>query len=53
MVPPSKDAEPSTIIDFVHNQLDRIGTEVEVLDGLRLLGGGLTQRMQGGMQLPL
>jgi hypothetical protein len=53
MVPPAKDADPSTVIDFVHNQLDRIGTEVEVLDGLKLLGGGLNQRMQGGMPLPL
>lgn len=51
MVPPSKDADGSTIIDFVNNQLDRIGTELEVLDGLRLLGGGLSQRMQGGTTL--
>lgn len=51
MVPPSKDADASTIIDFVNNQLDRIGTDMEVLDGLRLLGGGLSQRMQGGMPL--
>lgn len=51
MVPPAKDADASTIIDFVNNQLDRIGTELEVLDGLRLLGGGLSQRMQGGTTL--
>ena len=51
MLPPAKDADPSTIIDFVNNQLDRIGTELEVLDGLRLLGGGLSQRMQGGTAL--
>lgn len=50
MVPPPKDADASIFINFVNNQLDRIGTETEILDGLRLLGGGLTQRMQGGVR---
>jgi hypothetical protein len=46
--PPGPNADADVILDFVDNQLDRIGTEQEVLGGLKLLGGGFSQRMRGG-----
>ena len=51
MAPPAENADTSTIIDFVNNQLDRIGTEREILDGLRLLGRGRSDGLQGGTAL--
>jgi hypothetical protein len=35
-------------MEFVQQQLDSIGTEKTILSGLRLLGSGRNQRLQGG-----
>jgi hypothetical protein len=49
MTPPPKGADSKEIIEFVKYQLDRIGQETEILDGLLLLGGGRTERLEGGV----
>jgi hypothetical protein len=45
---PSADASMDTKMTFLHYQLDQIGTEKDILDGLQLLGNGPLQRLQGG-----
>lgn len=48
MKPPDAKASGKDIIEFVKYQLDRIGRDVEILDGLLLLGAGRTERLEGG-----
>jgi hypothetical protein len=35
-------------MEFIQQQLDSIGTEKTILNGLQLLGNGRNQRLQGG-----
>lgn len=53
MAPPPKGASGRDVMDFVKYQLDRIGREIEILDGLLLLGAGRTERLEGGVMTPL
>ena len=46
--PPTDGASHDGRVDFLHQQLDCIGTETDVLNGLVLLGGGTHERLQGG-----
>jgi hypothetical protein len=45
---PAADASISQRLDFMHQQLDSLGMEVEALPGLVLLGSGVEERFQGG-----
>ena len=47
--PPAADAEADEKMDFIHEQLDSLGQETPVLNGLVLLGNGENDRIQGGM----
>ena len=38
-------------MDFLHQQLDCIGLEMPILNGVLLLGSGTHQRLQGGALL--
>lgn len=38
-------------MEYLHYQLDCIGTDREVLRGLKLLGAGRLERLQGGTNL--
>ena len=51
MPPPASDAPAQVHMDFLHQQLDSIGVERPILDGLLLLGSGTHQRLQGGVLL--
>ena len=46
--PPGKDASKNEKMDFLHHQLDSLGTQTPILDGLVLLGSGGYERLQGG-----
>jgi hypothetical protein len=46
--PPALAASEEEKIDFLHQQLDSIGTESAILSGLVLLGSSQHQRLQGG-----
>jgi hypothetical protein len=48
LFPPPANASSSEKIDFLHQQLDSMGVDKEILFGLRLLGRGGRQRLQGG-----
>lgn len=47
MEPPAEDATPDQRKDFVQYQLDCIGSDRPILDGLLLLGSGGHERLQG------
>jgi hypothetical protein len=49
--PPSPNASSSLKVDFLHQQLDSIGTNAEIMPGLLLLGSGDDERLQGGVHL--
>jgi hypothetical protein len=51
--PPAANASSSRKLDFVHQQLDSMGRDAEILPGLLLLGGANDERMQGGALQPL
>ena len=53
MPPPGAKASVDDWIDFLHQQLNIIGTERPILDGLFLLGAGGNQRLQGGVKLEI
>lgn len=46
--PPTADATREDSIDFLHQQLDSIGAQRDILEGLVLLGSGSHERLQGG-----
>lgn len=53
---PSEGAAADVVMNFVHNQLDRVeaahnqaGSAAEILDGLKFTGSGPQDRLQGGM----
>ena len=46
--PPAEAASVDERIDFLHQQLDSIGGDADVLNGLVLLGSGTHERLQGG-----
>ena len=48
MSPPAVGAPVEDHMDFLHQQLDSIGTETPILNGLLLLGSSGHQRLQGG-----
>ena len=48
---PPPDADIDTRMEYLHYQLDCIGTDQEVLRGLKLLGAGRLERLQGGVLL--
>ena len=48
LTPPSDGAPVEQKKDFVHYQLDLIGTETSLLGGLHQLGDGCHERLQGG-----
>jgi hypothetical protein len=48
--PPSAQASVEERIEFLNQQLDSIGMEKPVLNGLQLLGSGRNQRLLGGAQ---
>jgi hypothetical protein len=51
--PPASKASSAEKIDFLHQQLDSMGVDAEILPGLLLLGGGNRERLQGGaLQCP-
>jgi hypothetical protein len=47
--PPGANASISVKMDFLHQQLDGMGMEAEILPGLLLLGNGNDERLQGGV----
>ena len=47
--PPSCNAPLTHRVDFLQQQLDSIGTDTPILDGLVLLGSGYNERLQGGV----
>jgi hypothetical protein len=47
--PPDRNASVEERMEFLHRQLDSIGTERAILSGLLLLGSGRTERLQGGL----
>jgi hypothetical protein len=51
MSPPDKSADTDTLFTWVHYQLDCIGRDRDILDGLLLLGDGFHERLQGGLML--
>ena len=55
MEPPPKNCSVKDTMEFVEYQLNRIGRETEILDGLLPLGAGRTERLKGGTRssLPL
>lgn len=46
--PPVATNDTEAIMAYVNHQLDSIGKKTEILSGLRLLGGGRNDRLQGG-----
>jgi hypothetical protein len=46
--PPHANASSAEKIQFLHQQLDSMGKDTEILPGLILLGGGGKERLQGG-----
>ena len=46
--PPPENAPIADKMGFLHRQLDEIGVDRTILNGLALLGGGGHQRLQGG-----
>ena len=46
--PPPDNAKIEDKMDFLHRQLDEIGSNRTILNGLTLLGCGGHQRLQGG-----
>jgi hypothetical protein len=51
---PPTTASSSEKIEFLHQQLDSMGTDAEILPGLIPLGSGSKERLQGGvLQCPL
>lgn len=53
---PSEGAAADVVMNFVHNQLDRVeaahnqdGSAAEILDGLKFTGSGPQDRLQGGV----
>jgi hypothetical protein len=46
--PPHANASSSEKVYFLHQQLDSLGVDAEILPGLRLLGSGGKERLQGG-----
>lgn len=46
--PPPVGNDTEAIMAYVNHQLDSIGKRTEILGGLRLLGGGRHERLQGG-----
>lgn len=49
LAPPARNASIEDKMDFLHQQLDSIGTEREILNGLVSLGSGGHDRLQGGV----
>lgn len=52
---PGENATTDVLVNYVHNQLDRVeashslpGSTVDLLDGLRFTGSGPQDRLQGG-----
>jgi hypothetical protein len=41
-------ASTAEVIKFLHQQLDSMGKDAEILPGLILLGGGDKERLEGG-----
>jgi hypothetical protein len=48
MPPPASTASSPEKIEFLHQQLDSMGMDAEILPGLILLGSGNKERLQGG-----
>jgi hypothetical protein len=46
--PPPTNASKSSLVDFLHRQLDTFGTGAEIMPGLLLLGSGDDERLRGG-----
>lgn len=49
VAPPPQNCSVKETMEFVKYQLNRIGMETEILDGLLLLGAGRTERLEGGV----
>jgi hypothetical protein len=47
--PPAADAPAEEKMEFLQQQLDSIGMERPILNGLLLLGSGVKERLQGGV----
>jgi hypothetical protein len=47
--PPAADAPAEERMEFLQQQLDSIGMERAILNGLQLLGSGVKERLQGGV----
>jgi hypothetical protein len=45
---PPPDASSSLKVEFLHQQLDTLGMDAEIIPGLLLLSGGNDERLQGG-----
>lgn len=52
MDPPGPGASVDEKMAFLQHQLDTIGRERKILNGLLLLGGGRFERLQGGTLSP-
>jgi hypothetical protein len=50
---PPPDASSSLKAEFLHQQLDSLGMDAEIMPSLLLLGGGNNERLQGGAQQSL
>jgi hypothetical protein len=48
LAPPLSTASSPEKIEFLHQQLDSMGMDAEILPGLILLGSGNRERLQGG-----
>ena len=48
--PPAGNASLEDKMEFIRQQLDDIGLEKPVLNGLLLLGNGVKERIQGGVR---
>jgi hypothetical protein len=46
--PPPTNASISSLVDFLHWQLDSFGTNAEIMPGLLLMGNGDDERLRGG-----
>lgn len=44
----ASDLPTRQLMDFLHQQLDSLGVETPILNGLVLLGNGIKERFQGG-----
>lgn len=53
MNPPTSGASKDARMQFLHHQLDRIGTYTAILNNLLLLGDDIFERQQGGTPLNL